>query len=92
MARRCAESERHLHVRELKRIRDEDNSRFNNHCILSGRYQLLHLIGKGGFSEVYKARRGQRVALGGAGAPGQMRLAARRPLVCAVRRTKHAVI
>ncbi|KAG6535022.1 hypothetical protein ZIOFF_008939 [Zingiber officinale] len=42
-------------VREMKRIRDEDGSRFNNFPILNQRYALLNLLGKGGFSEVYKA-------------------------------------
>ncbi|XP_073109620.1 serine/threonine-protein kinase TOUSLED isoform X2 [Elaeis guineensis] len=42
-------------LREMKRIRDEDGSRFNNFQILNHRYALLNLLGKGGFSEVYKA-------------------------------------
>ncbi|XP_022134876.1 serine/threonine-protein kinase TOUSLED isoform X2 [Momordica charantia] len=42
-------------IREMKRIRDEDGSRFNNFQILNHRYTLLNLLGKGGFSEVYKA-------------------------------------
>lgn len=41
-------------IREMKRIRDEDGSRFNNFPILNRRYALLNLLGKGGFSEVYK--------------------------------------
>ncbi|RWV96378.1 hypothetical protein GW17_00040916 [Ensete ventricosum] len=41
-------------IREMKRIRDEDGSRFNNFPILNQRYALLNLLGKGGFSEVYK--------------------------------------
>ncbi|KAJ7296141.1 hypothetical protein O6H91_Y141400 [Diphasiastrum complanatum] len=49
------ELEKARHVRELKRIRDEDGSRFNNFPILHKRYALLNLLGKGGFSEVYKA-------------------------------------
>jgi len=48
------ERERNLHIRELKRIHNEDNSRFNNHPVLNDRYLLLTLLGKGGFSEVYK--------------------------------------
>ena len=48
-------AEKHCHVRELKRVKDEDNSRFNLHPILNDRYVLLNLLGKGGFSEVYKA-------------------------------------
>ncbi|CAN6439935.1 unnamed protein product [Victoria cruziana] len=49
------ELEKGRHIRELKRIRDEDGSRFNNFQILNHRYALLNLLGKGGFSEVYKA-------------------------------------
>ncbi|XP_048139936.1 serine/threonine-protein kinase TOUSLED isoform X5 [Rhodamnia argentea] len=41
-------------IREMKRIRDEDGSRFNSFQILNHRYALLNLLGKGGFSEVYK--------------------------------------
>ncbi|XP_054724000.1 serine/threonine-protein kinase tousled-like 2 [Uloborus diversus] len=49
------ERERNLHIRELKRIHNEDQSRFNNHPVLHDRYLLLTLLGKGGFSEVHKA-------------------------------------
>ncbi|MED6158308.1 hypothetical protein PIB30_031610 [Stylosanthes scabra] len=42
-------------MREMKRIRDEEGSRFSNFQILNHRYALLNLLGKGGFSEVYKA-------------------------------------
>ncbi|CAN8244239.1 unnamed protein product [Cochlearia groenlandica] len=42
-------------IREMKRIRDEEGSRFNNFPVLKSRYALLNLLGKGGFSEVYKA-------------------------------------
>ncbi|KAL9275719.1 Serine/threonine-protein kinase TOUSLED-like protein [Drosera capensis] len=42
-------------IREMKRIRDEDGSRFNNFPILNHRYALLNLLGRGGFCEVYKA-------------------------------------
>uniref|UniRef100_A0A8C6S0X6 non-specific serine/threonine protein kinase n=1 Tax=Nannospalax galili TaxID=1026970 RepID=A0A8C6S0X6_NANGA len=40
-----------LHIRELKRIHNEDNSQFKDHPTLNDRY----LLGRGGFSEVYKA-------------------------------------
>eukprot|EP00742_Colponemidia_sp_Colp-10_P009213 GILJ01010031.1.p1 GENE.GILJ01010031.1~~GILJ01010031.1.p1 ORF type:complete len:543 (-),score=104.09 GILJ01010031.1:117-1700(-) len=49
------EVDKNLHIRELKRIRDEDRSRFNNFPVLNQRYLLLNMLGKGGFSEVYKA-------------------------------------
>ena len=48
------ERERNLHIRELKRIYNEDQSRFNSHPVLNERYLLLMLLGKGGFSEVHK--------------------------------------
>lgn len=41
------ERERNLHIRELKRIHNEDQSRFNNHPTLNERYLLLILLGKG---------------------------------------------
>uniref|UniRef100_A0A6Q2ZEB8 non-specific serine/threonine protein kinase n=1 Tax=Esox lucius TaxID=8010 RepID=A0A6Q2ZEB8_ESOLU len=46
---------RNLHIRELKRIHNEDNSTFKDHPTLNDRYLLLYLLGRGGFSEVYKA-------------------------------------
>ncbi|XP_014662597.1 PREDICTED: LOW QUALITY PROTEIN: serine/threonine-protein kinase tousled-like 2 [Priapulus caudatus] len=49
------ERERNLHIRELKRIHNEDQSRFNDNQVLHDRYLLLTLLGKGGFSEVHKA-------------------------------------
>lgn len=43
-----------LHMKEFKRFMDEEQSRFNNFPVLrEGRYILLSLLGKGGFSEVY---------------------------------------
>ena len=51
------ERDRNLHIRELKRISAEDSSRFNTHPTLHDRYLLLHMIGRGGFSEVYKVRK-----------------------------------
>jgi hypothetical protein len=41
--------------RSLKRVRDEDGSRFNGQPTLHSRYVLLQLLGRGGFSEVHKA-------------------------------------
>ncbi|XP_015245998.1 PREDICTED: serine/threonine-protein kinase tousled-like 2 isoform X2 [Cyprinodon variegatus] len=46
---------RNLHIRELKRIHNEDNSQFRDHPTLNERYLLLRLLGRGGFSEVFKA-------------------------------------
>ncbi|KAF6017306.1 TLK2 [Bugula neritina] len=49
------ERERNLHIREMKRIQNEDGSRFKDNPTLNDRYLLLNLLGKGGFSEVHKA-------------------------------------
>ena len=38
----------------MKRIHNEDQSRFKDHTVLNDRYLLLDLLGKGGFSEVHK--------------------------------------
>ena len=43
-----------LHTRELKLFLDQKQSNFNAHPVFSGRYLLLNLLGKGGFSEVYE--------------------------------------
>ena len=45
--------EKELHLKEIRRVRDENASRFHSHPLMSNRYLLLNLIGKGGFSEVY---------------------------------------
>ena len=47
------ERARNLHIRELKRLHNEDQSRYNTHPMLNDRYLLLMLLGKGGFSEVW---------------------------------------
>lgn len=47
--------ERDLLVRELRRQKDERLSKFGDFRILNERYVLLNLLGKGGFSEVFKA-------------------------------------
>ena len=53
-------SERLLCVlcRELKRLRDQESSRWCGQPVLSERYLLMSLLGKGGFSEVFKVRFG----------------------------------
>ena len=48
------DGERNIHIRELKRLYNEDHSKFNKNNILNNRYLLLTLISKGGFSEVYR--------------------------------------
>lgn len=47
--------ERDCLLRELSRQNDETNSAFANFPVLSDRYLLLNLLGRGGFSEVYRA-------------------------------------
>ncbi|XP_062517523.1 serine/threonine-protein kinase tousled-like 2 isoform X2 [Corticium candelabrum] len=49
------ERERNVHIRELKRISSEDQSRFKGNPTLNERYLLFRLLGRGGFSEVFKA-------------------------------------
>jgi tousled-like kinase len=48
-------SEKNIHILELKRLYNEDHSRFNKNNILNNRYLLLTLIGKCGISEVHRA-------------------------------------
>ena len=39
--------------RELRRLRDEGESRFRDRSLLHQRYRMGNLLGKGGFSDVY---------------------------------------
>lgn len=47
--------EKNIHIRMVKLDKDEEKSPHNNFKVLKDRYLLMHLLGKGGFSEVYKA-------------------------------------
>jgi tousled-like kinase len=49
------EAEKQRLIRRIKLFEDESHSRFNDSPILNKRYLLLRLLGKGGFSEVFKA-------------------------------------
>ncbi len=48
-----------LQIRETKRIQDEDTCCYKDiPTVFNKRYFLISLLGKGGFSEVYKVQRG----------------------------------
>ena len=48
------EAEKLAYIRELKRVRDEEASRFSTFPVLNNRYLLQNLLGRGGFSEVFQ--------------------------------------
>eukprot|EP00559_Dactyliosolen_fragilissimus_P004829 CAMPEP_0184867564 /NCGR_PEP_ID=MMETSP0580-20130426/27055_1 /TAXON_ID=1118495 /ORGANISM="Dactyliosolen fragilissimus" /LENGTH=864 /DNA_ID=CAMNT_0027367925 /DNA_START=108 /DNA_END=2702 /DNA_ORIENTATION=- len=47
--------EKAMHIRSLKKVASEDGSRFKNRPKLHDQYILLSQLGKGGFSEVWRA-------------------------------------
>ncbi|CAJ1389463.1 unnamed protein product [Effrenium voratum] len=48
-------ADRTLYLKQKMLLQAEDMSRFKHYPILKDRYQLLNMIGRGGFSEIYKA-------------------------------------
>lgn len=54
------EKEKSHYLHEFKRVRDEESSKYNGlsskkrYSVLAGKYLLLSLLGKGGYSEVYR--------------------------------------
>ena len=55
------EKEKVYYLQEFKRMRDEEFSKYcginskNQFTVLKDRYLILSVLGKGGYSEVYKA-------------------------------------
>lgn len=55
------DKEKCLYLNEFKRMRDEESSKYNGltskkrYSVLANKYLILSLLGKGGYSEVYKA-------------------------------------
>mmetsp|Transcript_4946 Transcript_4946/g.8677 ORF Transcript_4946/g.8677 Transcript_4946/m.8677 type:complete len:549 (-) Transcript_4946:23-1669(-) len=49
------QAERSLHLKQMQRLEAALRSNFREYPLLNKKYQLLNLIGKGGFSEVYRA-------------------------------------
>ncbi|KAJ3433471.1 tousled-like kinase isoform g [Anaeramoeba flamelloides] len=47
--------QKHLQLKQIRRLENEENSRFRGNPLLkNNRYLVLSLLGKGGFSEVFK--------------------------------------
>ena len=54
------DKEKCFYLNEFKRMRDEESSKYNGihskkkYTVLANKYLILSLLGKGGYSEVYK--------------------------------------
>jgi tousled-like kinase len=54
------EKEKSTYLHEFKRFKDEESSKYNGlhskkrYSVLAGKYLILSLLGKGGYSEVYR--------------------------------------
>jgi serine/threonine protein kinase len=48
-------AETQLHYKELRRFSEEEASIFSGYQVLNDRYLMLRLLGRGGFSEVFRA-------------------------------------
>eukprot|EP00698_Gefionella_okellyi_P018952 TRINITY_DN5751_c0_g1_i1.p1 TRINITY_DN5751_c0_g1~~TRINITY_DN5751_c0_g1_i1.p1 ORF type:complete len:726 (+),score=150.41 TRINITY_DN5751_c0_g1_i1:86-2179(+) len=53
--RESLEQKKTIHMRELKKRRDQASSKFSDFPVLHERYMLGNMLGRGGFSEVYSA-------------------------------------
>jgi len=49
------EVDRALHLKQMQRLEAAERSNFRTYPLLADRYQLLNMIGRGGFSEVFRA-------------------------------------
>lgn len=49
------EHDKEAHIRESRRLRDESDSVYGKYPVLNKHYQIVELLGKGGFSEVWRA-------------------------------------
>jgi hypothetical protein len=62
----------------MRLVREEEGCRFRQGTVLNERYVLLQLLGKGGFSEVYRVSLGGTINRGTAAPCGRAGACARR--------------